>query len=100
MYEYFQQQSQNATGDATELVPDEAILGQTMAIAGISKVISFVAAVILFPLDKAYAPNQNDPKDDEVKLEEVDAETDENKPELSTWEFILSKVQYDIGAWA
>jgi len=91
MYESFQQHSQNSTGEATELVPDTTLLAETLALAGLSCVISFIAALILFPMDKFWAPKQEQTKDGEdVKpaFEFVDKKA-----------FYMDKLSYDLGAW-
>lgn len=91
MYESFQQHSQNSTGEATELVPDTTLLAETLALAGLSCVISFIAALILFPMDKFWAPQQEQTKDGEdVKpaFEFVDKKA-----------FYMDKLNYDLGAW-
>jgi len=95
MYESFQQHSQNATGncsgcdDEGNLQPDTTLLAETMALAGLSCVISFIAALILLPMDKLWAPKR--------EVEKTVDTTDE--PKESTWEFLKGKLTYDLGAW-
>lgn len=98
MYESFQQHSQNSTGqcegcdDEGKLQPDEALLAETMALAGLSCVISFVAALILLPMDKLWAPKR------EAETKDVDT-VEKEEPEQSTCEFVKGKLTYDLGAW-
>jgi len=104
MYEYLLGQSQPGV-DTEDLEPDLGVLGETMALAGISCVISFVAACLLFPMDKYWAPGANSSDDDSSSSSsaEISDEKKEvkksNEPELTTWQFILDKLEYDIGAW-
>jgi len=101
LYTSFQQHSQNSTGECDgcrvnndtgemELQPDTTLLAETMALAGLSCVISFVAALILLPMDKIWAPKREVEKT-------VDTKDDEEKE--STWEFLKGKLTYDLGAW-
>jgi len=93
MYEHFLQNSQNSTGDVEELEPDQSLLAETLALAGLSCVISFVAALILFPMDKFWAPKQetSDKDDKEEVVEEFEF--------VSKKAFYLDKLSYDLGAW-
>merc|ERR1712242_50755 len=93
MYESFQQHSQNSSGELgpgmcgkdengtfieCELEPDQTLLAETMALAGLSCVISFVAALILLPMDKIWAPKR------ESETKEVDTVDKTDEPKQST----------------
>ena len=104
MYENFQQNSQNSTGELPtcdslpknttipcDLQPDQSLLAETLALAGLSCVISFVAALILFPMDKFWAPKQETSDKKEEVVEEFEF--------VSKKAFYLDKLNYDLGAW-
>lgn len=94
LYSGLQQHKYNSTGEAmndSDIPPDTGLLAETLALAALSCVISFVAALILFPMDKFWAPKVEKSGEDDEKPAEFEF--------VSKTAFYCDKLQYDLGAW-